>query len=323
VLESISDAFVAVDREWRLTYINKEAELLTDAERTAVVGKSFWDAFPTFGGPEERPPFDRAMANAEPTAFEVRHAPSGSWLQARAYPTEDGISLYLSDVTEQKEAQEVLRRFIANAAHELRNPLAGVVGMAGLIGERRDRMSQEQIEEALQHVGEQGTRLNSLIGDLLDLSQLDHATAPELGSVDLRAVAAEAIQVAPPPTGRSVSLDIPAWITVESDAKSLVRIFINLLTNAYKYGGPSIRLEAEPSRASVLASVTDDGDGIPPELSERVFEAFSRGPNAEAGTSFGLGLAIVKSLAKRAGGDIWYEPATPHGTRFVLLLRQS
>jgi two-component system OmpR family sensor kinase len=193
--------------------------------------------------------------------------------------------------------------------------------MAGLIRDRRDRMSEEQIEEALRHVGEQGTRLHRLISDLLDLSQLEHAAAAELGAVDLRGVAAEAVTAAPPPTGRSVSLEIRDGLAVESDAGCLVRIFINLLTNAYKYGGPSITLDAELSGGSVFASVTDDGGGIPPELSAQVFEAFSRGPNSEAGSSFGLGLAIVRSLAQRAGGEIWYEPAKPHGARFVLQLR--
>ena len=319
VLESISDAFVAVDREWRLTYVNKEAELLGGASRSTLIGKSLWDAFPSLTQVDERERFDEAMASPTPCSFQVEHSESARWLEVRAYPSDGGLSLYLSDVTEQKRTQDSMSRFIANAAHELRTPLTGVVGMAELLRERRDQMTDVQIEDALEGIGESGQRLHRLIAGLLDLSQAQHEES-ELKPVDLRAVAADAIRDAPPPDGRTVSLDIAESTMVEGDPARLERVFMNLLTNAYRYGGPSVRVEATPSDGFVVVAVSDDGDGVPADMSAHLFEPFSTGSDAVPGQSFGLGLAIVQSLVERSGGEIWYEPAAPHGARFVFRL---
>ncbi|MEK6328745.1 MAG: sensor histidine kinase [Actinomycetota bacterium] len=99
------------------------------------------------------------------------------------------------------------------------------------------------------------------------------------------------------------------------------QVLVNLLTNAYRYGGSTIRLEARGTSDGVLVTVADDGDGVPDELVPKPFKRFARGSSADGVEGSGLGLAIARALVEGFGGRIWYEPGQPAGARFHFLLR--
>jgi len=109
ILESITDAFFALDREWRFTYVNRAAEALFGRERAGLLGASIWQALP---GMSETPlalEIRRAARDGRARREEVFYAPLGRWLQVHAYPAPEGVSLYVQDVTERREAEEALR----------------------------------------------------------------------------------------------------------------------------------------------------------------------------------------------------------------------
>jgi two-component system, OmpR family, sensor histidine kinase KdpD len=108
-------------------------------------------------------------------------------------------------------------------------------------------------------------------------------------------------------------------LLVQVDAESLERILVNLLTNAYKYGGSHVRVEGRSDDHEVRIVVADDGPGVPAETIPDLFEPFTRGPGAP-GMGSGLGLAITRSLVESFGGEIGYQPAQPSGARFVITL---
>jgi len=110
ILESITDAFTAFDRDWRFVYVNERAVQLLGKPREALLGRVVWEMFPDGMSVEDRQVFLRAMADRMPVIRDVFAPPSGKWYSNHVYPTPDGLAFYWDDVTEVKRAQEELRR---------------------------------------------------------------------------------------------------------------------------------------------------------------------------------------------------------------------
>src|SRR5215217_374020 len=128
-LESISDAFYAVDSEWRFTYVNGKAEKLWGRSREQLLGKNIWDEFPEAVGSESYRQIKRAMDEGLTTEFETISPVLDAWVAGRAYPSAEGLAVYFRDVTERKQAEEELRRseqaqrFLAEASNVLSSSL--------------------------------------------------------------------------------------------------------------------------------------------------------------------------------------------------------
>ena len=121
VLESISDAFYSLDREWRFTYVNEHAQRVLERPRGDLLGRSFWEVFPYKAEMAYHPEFHRALATGQPAAFELYSAPLKKWLGVHAYPSEEGLSVYVQDITERKGTQAELE----NSHHLLQAVIDG------------------------------------------------------------------------------------------------------------------------------------------------------------------------------------------------------
>ena len=110
ILESITDGFFAVDREWRFTYVNREAERLLHRPREELVGRSLWTEFPMASGSTFEREYRRAMAQQVTVTFEAQYPPLDIWVGVRAFPSADGLSVYFHDVTARRFAEEQLRQ---------------------------------------------------------------------------------------------------------------------------------------------------------------------------------------------------------------------
>ena len=110
ILESISDAFYAVDHEWRFAYVNKKAEELWGRSRGELLGKNIWEEFPEAEDFESYRQIQRAMEEGVTTEFETISPVLGIWVAGRAYPSREGLSVYFRDITERKRAEEEIRR---------------------------------------------------------------------------------------------------------------------------------------------------------------------------------------------------------------------
>ena len=109
-LESITDVFYTVDREWRFTYLNSEAEQLFGRPRAGLLGKVLWDEFPELGAPPAREELRRAMRERCTVAFDDFHATLQLHCEVRAYPSDTGLAVYMRDITLQKLTEDALRR---------------------------------------------------------------------------------------------------------------------------------------------------------------------------------------------------------------------
>jgi len=110
MLESIGDAFFAVDRDWRITYANRKAAVFVGIVPGSGVGRNLLAAVPMLEGSALLEHYRSAMASGQPAVFETEWAPAGAWIEVRLYPTEDGLSVYFHDITDQRRAADALRR---------------------------------------------------------------------------------------------------------------------------------------------------------------------------------------------------------------------
>jgi PAS domain S-box-containing protein len=117
ILESISNAFFALDRDWRFTYVNAQAEAVLERDRETLLGTSIWEAFPEAHGSPFQAEYEAAVAKGKTRVFEAHYPPLGRWFRVRAYPYVDGLSVYFEDVTEQRARNERLRLLESAVEH--------------------------------------------------------------------------------------------------------------------------------------------------------------------------------------------------------------
>ena len=232
-----------------------------------------------------------------------------------------GFALDRVTLTETRRMLEQSKtQFLANAAHELRTPLASIVGFAELFAGGLDKMPEDAVKEGLAAIVRQGRRMSTLVSDLLDLSQLELGKARmRIQPISLAPTVEQSVENARPP----VQVSVGPELTVLADSTRLDQVLTNLLTNAFRHGGPNVAVKANQVNGVVHLVVADDGPGIPPDLRPHLFEPFSRALNAQAKEGSGLGLAIARSLVEAFGGTLSYEPADGGGARFVVHLQSA
>jgi signal transduction histidine kinase len=233
----------------------------------------------------------------------------------------------------ERNAAEELRRlsalradFVSLVSHELRGPMASVVGCAATLRQRWRTLSPEQRESFLALIEEETSRLARLVGDVLDTSRIEAGTfSLSLGDVDLAELIHETAAVAS--MGQS---DVRVRAVVESplpvvrgDRDRMRQVLMNLLTNAVKYtvAGDEVELEAGASNGLVEVVVRDHGPGIAPEEQTVIFEKFGRAaPTGPTKPGAGLGLFIARSIAEAHGGTLAVESEPGGGATFLLTL---
>ncbi len=214
------------------------------------------------------------------------------------------------------------RAFVADAAHELRSPLASIRTAVEVARLHPDDADWAQTADGAL---DDAARMSRLVDDLLLLARLDEgrpAAAPGRGA-DAAAVADEVVdrigrQVVGGVRPRRVGAGA-APVRIPPDA--LDRVVVNLVENAVRYARTRVEVGVQPDGRRVVLTVTDDGPGIPPADRERVFERFTRLDDARSRSAggTGLGLAIVRELVRSAGGSVHLEEAGP-GLRAVVTL---
>jgi signal transduction histidine kinase len=236
-----------------------------------------------------------------------------------------GFALDRVSLTETRQSMEATKtQFLANAAHELRTPLASIVGFSELFADGFERMPEDAVRDGLAAIVRQGRRMSTLVSDLLDLSQLELGKARmRIQPIMLAHSVEQSVANASPPAGRRVHVSVGAEMQVLADSQRLDQVLTNLLTNAFRHGGPNVAVEASRADGFVHLVVADDGPGIPEDLEPHLFEPFSRAIGVHAKEGSGLGLAIARSLVEAFGGRITYRPGEQGGARFIIELHAA
>jgi signal transduction histidine kinase len=224
------------------------------------------------------------------------------------------------------EAHERQRRFVGDASHEMRTPLAAIRATA----EQALRPGADPADQrrALETVATSAERLSHLTSDLLVLAQGDvRGTGVRSQGSDLSVVVAEHLALRSAAGLPPVSvLRLATGLVIDADADEVGRVCDNLVDNAFRYGGPEVKVRVVTRAADheALLEVSDDGPGIAPADQPHVFEPFFRvRSDASTAPGTGLGLAIAAALARRNGGRLSVVSQAGHGATFRLTLPRS
>ncbi|MEW2347579.1 HAMP domain-containing sensor histidine kinase [Streptomyces sp. NPDC006684] len=221
----------------------------------------------------------------------------------------------------QRATQERLRRFVADASHELRTPVTAVLGYAdlhhqGVLDEPAHR------ERAMRGITTEALRMQRLVDDLLLLARLDAVPARTHTRLDLTGTVREAVAagrvVAP---GRPLTVDAEDGALVDGDAEQLRRVVDNLLANVRRHTpeGTAAHVTVRRDDGTVVLAVRDEGPGVPPAAAARVFERFYRAGTGR-GEGTGLGLAIVAAVAEAHDGTARCTAAPGGGALVTVVL---
>lgn len=339
IVEAISAAFFAVERDWTLSYVNRAGEELDGRRREELIGTSLWDV-PGLIDSEFEPHYRRAMAERVPVAFEAYWEPNERWVDVRAYPTATGISLYLDDVTErhrleddlhQAQKMQAVGQLAGGVAHDFNNLLTAISGYAGLLANRSDVApeAQEQIREIARAAARAAdltrqllafSRRQTLVPTVVEPNTLLQKTVPML-----RRLVGEHIRV--------TVTAAPDLRSVFADPTQIEQVLMNLVVNAAQampLGGTvtietnnvdiadsDARFELEPGSYIALA-VADTGCGMDEATARRAFDPFFTTKEQDEGT--GLGLATVHGIATQSGGTARIHTRLNKGTCVTVYL---
>jgi len=270
----------------------------------------------------------RPLEQVSQTAARIAGGETSERLQPTRADTELGsmaaafdrmVDALAAAVSDAKQAEETMRRFVADASHELRTPVAALQASAEtLLREQPDRPRRDTIEATL---ARDAARLGNLVDDLLGLARLEAQQPGRPEPIEFGVLARAAIARSEHETsGTRISLTRDVAVHVRGDPEALSRLMRNLLDNALTATGPGGRIDVHVTAYGDQAriSVSDDGPGVPSSDRERIFDRFARlTPNDAAGT--GLGLAIARRIAHQHDGDLTCD-LVDHGARFTLRL---
>jgi two-component system phosphate regulon sensor histidine kinase PhoR len=336
VLTSMVEGVMVLDCRGRALQVNPAFERMFLLRTTETRGRFHWEVV-------RHTEFNELIRDVLETrqnhGGEITLQPSGRILRVEASVSgcqrenEACVVLVFHDVTTLRRLEKVRKDFVANVSHELRTPLTSIKGYVEALVDGA-RNNPEESSRFLDVILKQSDRLNLILEDLLQLSQIESGQALfKREPVHLTVVVERTLALIKPlaeKKGHQISVVIPSDLPPAlGDEERLVQVLTNLLDNAVKYTPErgSIRIEGRhvaghhPGLEDLVElSVTDNGLGIPEPDRPRVFERFYRVDKARSrelgGT--GLGLAIVKHIVEGHGGQIWAEGNQPTGSRFVM-----
>jgi len=320
-IEELSDLFqrmpIAIYRtasNGELLAANIALANLLGFETVAETREALTSVESTYVNPEERARWLEAVTVAGVVQdFDVELVrPDGTtvWVQdtGRSVTDPSGEIRYfegaLIDITERVKAKKAKDEFLATVSHELRNPIAVVLGLGEELANNYDIFSDEDRRDMAQLIARQAEDASWLIEDLLVAYRDDVSRVPVVSQdFDVVKASERVLEVVDYPIDVQVRGE---EAMVFADPRRTRQIVRNLVSNALRYGGDSVLMRIEPVGDRVEISVCDDGIAIDPVEIDRVFRPFETSNTGRHPTSVGLGLPVARRLARLMDGDLIY-----------------
>lgn len=343
ILESIGDAFFAMDFNGMITYWNKQSEKLLNISKQKTVGKNVWKIFPKNLHSSFFTYYTKCVEEKKNQHFEVYIDLMDKWLEVTAHPSSKGLSVYFKDISLRKEtdsrllklnknlqeytkelvtANKNLEQFSFMLSHNLRAPVANILGLVNLM-DGEDYLPEVK-EIFMQEISNNANRLDNIIIDLNNVLQVKSNISLQrefvilenlIGSIKLQiknSLQKEQVQII------TRFEDMPELETVKSYLHS---IFFNLITNSIKYRkhdfSPVIEIYSQKSNGGIKITYKDNGLGIDlAKKGKNIFGLYQRFHLHIEGK--GMGLFMVKTQVELLGGTITVLSEVGKGTQFTL-----
>ncbi len=322
ILSSTVDPVLVADREARLVLLNPIAQTALHA----VQGQSLLDLIGSqVTAPDTSDSLMDSLEGGIPFTFSMRVG--RTTYSVRAAPLrqpEQGWVLVLRDVTGLKELEELKTRMIHMMAHDLKNPLTGIIGLSQMLVKKSDGFTMRQ-KDYVANIASSALRMEDLINNILDLEKAsgsDLNTQVIDGDVLFRRLLSE-FQAEAKNRSQTIELIMPDEMPkLAVDEVQLYQAFTNLVSNALKYTPEAghVVVTVHTEGAMMHVAVKDDGIGIPHDKQDRLFERFYRVRTSETShiPGTGLGLSLIKAVVEAHGGSVRVESEEHQGSTFHL-----
>jgi len=345
VIDSMSDAMLAIDPRGRIIDLNPAAQAIIQVPASLIIGRPAVEVLSPWRDLIERyrdqtEIRDEIMLSHDGTAryYDLQVSPLTS---QRGQPA--GRLVVLRDMTARKQAEAELREYTAKlearneeldafahtVAHDLKGPLTLMRGYSLALRQRFQIMTAEDIDADLDRIAYSGEKMAKIVDALLLLSQVRKVEEVEITPLDMRAIVAGALErLSTLQADCQAEVVLPdRWPTALGHGPWVEEVWVNYLSNAFKYGGASSRIELDARvqtdssndrRPMVRFWVRDNGPGIAPEKQARLFAPLSQLGTTSEG--YGLGLSIVQRIITRLGGEVGVASQLGHGSLFWFTL---
>jgi PAS domain S-box-containing protein len=340
ILDSASDAVVALDRSGYVTYANPALKRVLGLPSERLLGLPVSLAFSRRGALDGLAEALRPGRDGQGVELEVTRKGGGTRiLSVTASPIQlpsgtcGGTVAFLRDVTDQRRSEtdlalknQELEHYVHAVSHDLRTPLVSLLGFSRLLAQDYGDVLTDTGRHFLDRIEQASRSMETLINDLLELSRIGTANGQRDWVDPLPVLKQLANELKPRLEAQGIELALPSSPPVALCVRTqFYQISSNLIGNAIEHmgerDGARIEVAADGTQDGVRLRVKDNGVGIRPEEQARVFEVFHTGvrrPGARRGT--GIGLAIVKKIAEAHGGRVWLESEPGEGASFSVLL---
>jgi diguanylate cyclase (GGDEF)-like protein len=340
VLESTSDNVVTIGMDWTMLYANEKAsEILPDFK----IGEHYWTAFPSVFGTAAEDALRTSMSERTEQHYEIFFEPTKRWFRARAFPVAEGISVFFSDITEERRIEEqlaleqllrekrieALSHMAAGLAHEISNPLAIIHGLASDLGQlakagSAQRVNAEEVRAACERILKTANRASNILRGLRGFAREADHDPMEYASI--YEIADQCIELQQPRLERhdvllTAKLD-PGMPNLLCREVQIGQILTNLINNAFdaiiQSDEPTgnadrwIELTARLNENEIWIDVTDSGPGIADHFRAHLMEPFFT--TKELGLGMGVGLSLSRVIAQDHNGTLTLLKDTPHTT---------
>ncbi|MGH9768461.1 MAG: sensor histidine kinase, partial [Blastocatellia bacterium] len=340
-LQSVEDGLLIADNAGRIAFSNPRAAKILGLTERALLGSNLFDRLSEIEDGADKPGAGRAgslsrlledrvavereivAGAAEPRYYTLRMAAVSDGQNGAPL----GIVATLSDITKQRELQEMQSDVMTLVTHEMKTPLTAIKGMSEVL--MKFEPGAEKRREMSAAINEATGRMTRMIDDYLDLTRLESgAREPRLAFHRVESLIEQNLLLLDPVAARRGIKLIRAFATglppILADADLLARALTNLVANAVKYSpaDTEIVVSAQAGEENLFIAVADQGYGIPPEHCAHIFEKFFRVPRVEDADTpgTGLGLALVREIAELHGGRVTVESEAGAGSTFTLRL---
>ncbi|RFB09763.1 GAF domain-containing protein [Bacillus sp. OE] len=322
VIESITDGFFTLNNTWAFTYVNKHQYFPQRKTAKDVLGKNIWGIFPSSVDEVMYKELHRAMSERTTVCFEFFSTSDEYWHEVIAYPYDDGICCIFKNITEKKQYEQELKRLsnldligqmAAGISHEIRNPMTTVRGFLQLL---KEEPTYEKHNKHFNLMIEELDRANSIITEFLSMGNTKKS---DLQMLDLNSIIRDIIPLIKIDTynqNKYIQVDtndIPELLLNRNEIRQLL---INLYRNGLEAMGTEKALTIstyKEGRNCVVLAVRDQGEGIRPEVLEKLGTPFYT--TKDNGT--GLGLGICYAIAARHNAKIEIQTGSEGTTFFV------
>lgn len=329
LMELAADAIFLGDTQGNITAANASALTLTGYAKEELIGRNISCLFSDEERANKPLRYDLLKAGRALLAERNLSRKDGSTvavaMNSKMMPDET-YHTAMRDISEAKHLQEAmntahreLERFVYTISHDLRTPLAAIIGFAEFLQNEHEKQWDNQTADILREIEKAGTKMLKLLEDLLCLAtagRLERPQHPVSANEVVRSVLAE---LQSQHSREDMDIFVEELPSVHVPESFLAQVFSNLIGNALRYSNgikSSIRIGGQRESHRVRFFVQDRGRGISEKEQNRIFEVFFRGENAKKTEGSGLGLAIVQKVVQTYGGKAWFEGTPGGGSTF-------